>query len=48
MTENAYVSWVVRRRPWEFEDSLIAILNLPVNIKGNSRNQFYSVLRAAR
>lgn len=48
MAENAHVSWVVRTRPWELEDCLIAALNLPLNLKGNSRNQFYPVLRAAR
>jgi hypothetical protein len=48
MAENAYVSWVTRSRPWELEDYLIAALDLPLNIEGNSRNQFYPVLRAAR
>jgi hypothetical protein len=24
MAENAYVSWIVRQRPWELEDNLIA------------------------
>ena len=48
MAENAYVSWVVRTRPWELEDYLIAALSLPLNLKGNSRNQFHPVLSAAR
>jgi hypothetical protein len=48
MADNAYVSWVVRTRPWELEDYLIGALNLPLNLKGNSRNQFHPVLRAAR
>lgn len=48
MADNAYVSWVVRTRPWEIEDYLIGALNLPLNLKGNSRNQFHPVLRAAR
>jgi hypothetical protein len=48
LAENAYVSWVVRDRPWELEDELIAALDLPLNLKGNSRNQFHSVLTQAR
>jgi hypothetical protein len=48
MADNAYVSWVVRTRPWELEDYLISALNLPLNLTGNSRNQFHPVLTAAR
>lgn len=48
MAENAYVSWVVRDNPWELEDSLIAALDLPLNLVGNSRNRFHSVLTLAR
>src|SRR5215467_2701817 len=45
MAENAYVSWVVRGRPWELEDELIAALDLPLNLQGNPRNRFHSVRR---
>lgn len=48
MAENAYVSWVVRERPWELENELLAALDLPLNIKGNRSNQFYPVLRKVR
>ena len=48
MAENAYVSWLVRSRPWELEGYLITALDLPLNLKRNSRNQFYPVLKAAR
>jgi hypothetical protein len=48
MAENAYVSWVVRDRPWDLEDELIAALDLPLNLQGNSHNRFHSVLTAAR
>lgn len=48
MAENAYVSWVVRERPWELEDELIAALDLPLNLRGNLHNRFHSVLTAAR
>jgi hypothetical protein len=48
MAENAFVSWVVRDRPWELEDALIGRLDLPLNLKGNSRNPFHPVLTQAR
>jgi hypothetical protein len=48
MAENAYVSWVVRNKPWELEDDLIAALDLPLNLQGNRRNEFHPVLTAAR
>jgi GIY-YIG catalytic domain len=40
MAENAYVSWVVRDRPWELETELIATLDLPLNLQGNPLNLF--------
>jgi hypothetical protein len=48
MAENAYVSWVVRDRPWELEDELIATLDLPLNLQGNALNQFHPVLTGVR
>jgi GIY-YIG catalytic domain-containing protein len=48
MAENAYVSWVVRELPWELEDGLIATLDLPLNLQGNSLNQFHPVLTGVR
>jgi hypothetical protein len=48
MAKNAYVSWVVRACPWELEDSLIAGLDLPLNLKGNKRNRFHPVLTEVR
>jgi hypothetical protein len=48
MAENAHVSWVVRGEPWELEDRLIATLDLPLNLKGNKRNRFHSVLSGVR
>jgi hypothetical protein len=47
MAENAYVSWIVRRQPWELEDYLIA-LDLPLNPLGNKRNRFHPMLTAVR
>ena len=36
MAENAYVSWVIHNEPWELEDELIAALDLPLNLRGNT------------
>jgi hypothetical protein len=48
MADNAFVSWVVREHPWELEDNLIASLDLPLNLEGNSRNLFHPVLTQRR
>lgn len=48
MAQNAFVSWMVRERPWELEDQLVAALDLPLNLQANSHNQFHPVLTAAR
>lgn len=48
MEEHALVSWVVRERPWELEDHVIATFDLPLNLDGNSRNAFHADLRRAR
>lgn len=48
MAENAFVSWVVRTRPWELEDQLIQELDLPLNLRDNSRNRFHQTLTEAR
>lgn len=48
MRKNAFVSWVVRKQPWDLEDALIGRLDLPLNLKDNSRNAFYLVLKQAR
>ena len=41
MEENAFVSWVECKKPWELEYALIGQLDLPLNLLGNSRNQFH-------
>jgi hypothetical protein len=46
MAANACVSWVVRDRPWELEEELIAALDLPLNLQGNPRKRFHLVRRA--
>ena len=48
MAQHAFVSWIVRDRPWELEDQLIATLDLPLNLEGNSRNAFHAELTQVR
>ncbi len=48
MSRNAYVSWVPHAQPWEPEDELIAHLNLPISLQGNSHNRFYRELKRLR
>jgi hypothetical protein len=48
MAENALVSWLVRPDPWLFEEELIANLDLPLNIQGNTGNAFYLELKRLR
>ena len=44
MADNAFVSWVIRGHPWELEDNLIASLDLPLNLEGNSGDLFHPAL----
>jgi GIY-YIG catalytic domain len=48
MADNAFVSWVIRERPWELEHDLITAADLPLNLEGNSRNRFHQVLTQTR
>jgi GIY-YIG catalytic domain-containing protein len=48
MAQNALVSFVTHDQPWELEDQLIATLDLPLNLEGNSRNRFHPELTRAR
>jgi hypothetical protein len=48
MARHAFVSWVVHERPWELEEHLIATLDLPLNLQGNSQNAFHANLSEAR
>jgi hypothetical protein len=48
MAENAFVSWTVRKAPWQLEDDLIAGLDLPLNLQGNRNNAFHPVLTGIR
>jgi hypothetical protein len=48
MAEHAFVSIVEHPHPWELEDELIATLDVPLNLEGNSRNAFHAQLTAVR
>lgn len=48
MNEHACVSYVEHPRPWELEDVLIANLDVPLNLDGNSRNAFHAHLSDVR
>jgi hypothetical protein len=48
MAANALVSWVVRDEPWVLEEELIASLDVPLNLQGNSHNRFYPILKQLR
>lgn len=46
--EHAYVSVMPYERPRELEERLIELLDLPLNLEGNSRNAFPPELTRAR
>jgi hypothetical protein len=48
MGEHAYVSVMPHDRPWELEERLIELLDLPLNLDGNSRNVFHMELTRVR
>ena len=48
MGEHAYISFAPHERPWELEELLIDLLDLPLNLDGNSRNAFHSELTRVR
>ncbi len=48
MAEHAFVSVVEHPRPWELEDRLIATMDVPLNLEGNSRNAFHAELIEVR
>lgn len=48
MGEHAFVSFTLHERPWEHEERLIQLLDLPLNLEGNSRNAFHPELTRVR
>jgi len=48
MGRCARVCWLSHPRPWELEQALVARLDLPLNLHGNSHHRFYPNLRSMR
>ncbi|GAC69852.1 GIY-YIG nuclease family protein [Gordonia soli] len=48
MAAHARVAWVQHTEPWTLEDELIEVLDLPLNLMGNSENPYHRNLSAAR
>jgi hypothetical protein len=48
MSQNAFVSWVIRERPWELEQDLLGAVDLPLNLDGNIGHRFRPELTQAR
>ena len=48
MGAHARVNWMTHPAPWELEDHLIALLDLPLNLHGNARNAFHTTLSQTR
>ena len=48
MERNARVCWMPVEQPWTVEDHLISSWSLPLNLRGNERHPFYSVLSDLR
>jgi hypothetical protein len=48
MAKHAFVSIVAREHPWKLEERLIDLLDLPLNLDGNSRNAFHPELTRIR
>ena len=48
MDDNALVTWVECAEPWDVEDYLVALFDLPLNIDGNKKHPFCVTLQAAR
>ena len=48
LAAHAQVCWVPHPEPWILEDELIETLEPPLNLAGNHRSEFLSVLKHAR
>lgn len=48
MSDNAFVAWHTHSRPWDVEEGIFRLVNLPLNIKDNARNPFRVELEMAR
>ena len=47
-SQNGIVSWVIRERPWELEQDLLGVVDLPLNLEGNIGHRFHPELTQAR
>jgi hypothetical protein len=48
MARNAFVAWVVLRKPWIIEHKLLRQMSCPLNIRGNDHHPFFSALTKLR
>lgn len=48
MPEHAYFNSLPHERPWDLEDQLIELLDLPLNLDGNTYNAFHADLTEVR
>jgi hypothetical protein len=48
MEENARIAWTVCEEPWKLEETLIAAVNLPLNLDLNTANVFFPALSGLR
>jgi hypothetical protein len=48
MQENAFVCWVASPKPWESERDVLENISCPLNIQGNSHNEFSRQLKTLR
>jgi hypothetical protein len=48
MADHARVVWMACDDPWVVEEKLIEDLSLPLNLRGNAHNPFYTTLRGIR
>jgi hypothetical protein len=48
MSDNAFVTWVERPRPWSIEREVIGGLSLPLNINHNRSHPYCATLQALR
>lgn len=48
MSQNTFVSWMTRERPWELEHDLITTVDLPLNLEGNTTHRFHRELTQVR
>lgn len=48
LSQNAFVTWVLSRKPWELEEELIGMFKPPLNILKNDHHPFSQKLKSIR